>query len=108
MYDFYHHGPPYPIEYASSVWDPHVQNTIHSIEIIQRQGAQLITSNYNWNSGVTSMLVDLQWPILSHRLKISRLKMFYYDHSALKIPSYFPPPPNLHATNIHFISSLLQ
>ena len=108
MYGFYHHGPPYPIEYASSVWDPHVQNTIHSIEIIQRQGAQLITSNYNWNSGVTSMLVDLQWPILLHRHMISRPKMFYNDHLALKFLHIIPSPPNLHATNIHFISSLLQ
>ena len=24
------------LEYASSVWDPHVQNTIHSVEMVQR------------------------------------------------------------------------
>ena len=55
------------LEYASSVWDPHAQNSSCSKEMVQRQGARWVTSNYDWNSSVTSMVEDLQFPTLSHQ-----------------------------------------
>ena len=57
------------------IWDPHTQTNIHSIEMMQKCDARLVTSNYEWNSSVTAMLEDLQWSTLSHRRTISRLSI---------------------------------
>ena len=55
------------LEYGSAVWDPYLQKEIQSIEMVQRRAARWVKSDYRYNSSVTSMLADLQWPSLQHR-----------------------------------------
>ena len=47
------------LEYASSVWDPHLSKDIQAIERVQRIAARWVKSNYNWENSVTSMLSEL-------------------------------------------------
>ena len=80
------------LEYGSAVWDPYLQKNIHSIEMVQQRAARWVKSDYRYNSSVTSMLEDLQWPSLQHRQYVTRLKLFYnivYSSSVLTVPNYF-------------------
>ena len=54
------------LEYASSVWDPHHNNYIASIEKIQRRALRWIFNDYNFSHNVTTMLHSLNWPTLQH------------------------------------------
>ena len=44
------------LEYASSVWDPHLIKDSDQIEKVQRAAARWVTSDYSWSSSVTVML----------------------------------------------------
>ena len=79
------------LEYASAVWDPHLSKDINAIEKVQRIAARWVKSNYNWENSVSSMLSELQWPILHVRRLMSRLIIFYkglYNLITLEMPSY--------------------
>ena len=53
------------LEYVSSVWDPHHNNHIASIEKIQRRALRWIHINdYDISYSVTTMLQSLNWPTL--------------------------------------------
>ena len=52
------------LEYASSIWDPHLNKNILAIEMVQRRAARWVESDYLWTSNVTSMLCDLNWSTL--------------------------------------------
>ena len=52
------------LEYASAVWDPHLSKDVNAIERVQRIAARWVKLNYNWENSVSSMLSELQWPIL--------------------------------------------
>ena len=60
------------LEYASSVWDPHLNKNILAIEIVQRLAARWVESDYLWTSSVTSMLCDLIiiWSTLQRRREV--------------------------------------
>ena len=79
------------LEYASSVWDPYLSRDVNALERVQRIAARWVKSNYDWESSVTSMLTNLQWPVLSLRRKVSRLSMIYkglFNIINLEIPEY--------------------
>ena len=83
------------LEYGSAVWDSYLQKEIQSIEILQRRTARWVKSDYRYNSSVTSMLADLQWPSLQHQRYVTRLKVFYnivYSSSVLTVPNYSLTP----------------
>ena len=67
------------LEYASVVWDPHLQKDINKIEKTQRQAARFITKDYKSRTEgcVTNMLQDLGLPTLQHRRKLNRLVMLF-------------------------------
>ena len=97
------------LEYVSSVWDPHLNKNILAIEMVQRQAARWVESDYLWTSSVTSMLCDLNWSTPQHRREVSRLKTFYnviYNISALKMPNYFviTTYATRHQHPLHFIT----
>ena len=97
------------LDYASSVYDPYLNKNILSIEKVQRREARWVQSDYHWNRSVTAMLCDLQWPTLSCRREVSRLKTFYnaiYNNSALKIPHYFMTTTyaTRHQHPLHFVT----
>ena len=93
------------LEYASSVWDPHLSKDIQAIERVQRIAARWVKSNYNWENSVTSMLSELQWPALNIRRRISRLTILYHGlHNliSLEIPTYITTTTHLTRFQIPF------
>ena len=89
------------LEYASSVWDPHLSKDIQAIERVQRIAARWLKSNYNWDNSVTSMLSELQWPALNIRRHISRLTILYqglHNLISLEIPTYITTTTTTHLT----------
>lgn len=71
------------LEYASSIWDPHIEILVHQLEMIQNNSARFILSNYQRASSVSTMKLNLGLPLLTTRRKIARLclfhKIFYHD-----------------------------
>ena len=57
------------LEHAASVWDPHTQADIKTLEKVQRRAARWVTSRYRQTSCVDSILTDLDWPTLQNRRK---------------------------------------
>ena len=67
------------LEYASTVWDPHHQVLIKTLEGIQRRAARFVTNNYRDRTPgcMTTMVQELNWETLQQRRKTSRLVMMY-------------------------------
>ena len=63
------------VEYASSVWDPHLQKDINKLEMMQRRSARYVTYRYHNTSSVETMLQKLQWPTLEERREKARLTL---------------------------------
>ena len=63
------------LEYASTVWDPHLQKEIADIEKVQRRAARFVMNRHRNTSSVGEMLEILQWPTLQERRQNSRLTM---------------------------------
>ena len=65
------------MEYASSVWDPHLIKDIDSLERIQRRAARWITNTYDRSTSVTVLLQELKLEPLEERRRFSRLAFLY-------------------------------
>ena len=65
------------LEYYASVWDPHTQNAIQKIEMVQRRAARYVLRRYHNTSSVSDMLEQVQWPTLAQRRCCLRLTMLY-------------------------------
>ena len=65
------------VEYASVVWDPHYDNNISNLEMVQRSAARFVCNRYHNTSSVTSMLNQLGWPSLEARRRQARLTFMY-------------------------------
>ena len=72
------------LEYSSSVWSPHSQNQIESV---QRRAARWTMRDYGRTSSVTDMMDFLKWRRLDLRRIDQRLVMFHnIIHSQVEIP----------------------
>jgi hypothetical protein len=65
------------IEFAASVWDPHLKKHCHKLDMIQRRGARFAVSDYRTTSSASEMIDRLKWQDLAVRRKVARLSMFY-------------------------------
>ena len=75
------------IEYAATVWDPHISKQKHSLEMVQRRAARWVTNRYHNTSSVSDMLHTLGWRSMEHRRATSRLCMlFQIYHGSIGIP----------------------
>ena len=48
------------LEYASTVWSPHIKADINKLEMIQRRAARFVLNNYSRFASVTRMLDALK------------------------------------------------
>ncbi len=79
------------LEYASSVWDPHLKKHINQIEKVQRSGARFVAGDYSWQTSVTQLMVGLQWQALEYRRAVHRLCILYNilnGNSPVIVPPY--------------------
>ena len=58
------------VEYASALWDPHLQKDKHKLEMVQRRSARYVTNRYRNRSSVTDMIEQLKWTPLEERRKM--------------------------------------
>ena len=65
------------LEYAASVWDPHLAKDINKLENIQRRSARFVKGDYRTTSSVTQMLQELDWQDLQSRRRDLRLALLY-------------------------------
>ncbi len=65
------------LEYASSVWSPHIQKNIKKLESIQRRSARYVMNDSSHHNSVTAMMQHLEWHTLETRRQQARLMMFY-------------------------------
>ena len=67
-------------EYASTAWDPHTQQNIKKVEMIQRGAARWVLGKdgrKHQTDSVTQMLDSLGWRSLEHRRADARLTMLH-------------------------------
>ena len=65
------------IEYASTIWTPHLQKEILKLETIQRRSARFVLNEYARLSSVTSMIQKLGWPTLKQRRDNTNIIMLH-------------------------------
>ena len=65
------------LEYAATIWSPHLQYQIHQLEKVQHSAAHIFTNDFSYYSSVTSMLINLKWPLLEQRRNFLKLIMFH-------------------------------
>jgi len=68
---------PDTLEYAASVWGPHVAKDINKLANIQRRSAKFVKCDYRTTSSVTQMLQELGWQDLQSRRRDLRLALLY-------------------------------
>lgn len=82
------------LEYAAPVWDPHTQDDISKIEMVQRRAARWVLGDYSPYSSVSYMLEKLGWRTLEQRRTDARLVLLYkiiYGYVAVPLPGYVIP-----------------
>ena len=93
------------LEYASAAWDPHSQNNIKTLEIIQRQAARFCKNDYSREPGsVTKLLQELGWETLQARRKTKRITTLYeMERNIIDIPldQYRPIKHNTRCSGKH-------
>ena len=91
------------LEYACSVWDPHLKADINKIEMVQRRAARYVTNRQRNTSSVGDMLQQLKWRSLEDRRRGACLVMMYkisHDKVAVNKSDKLSPPLR-HSRNMH-------
>jgi len=74
------------LEYATTVWNPHLTTDKIALEKIQRRAAQYVKGIYTYDASVTQMLNELEWESLESCREQLSLTMLY---NMLKQNTYF-------------------
>ena len=95
------------LEYAAPVWDPHHQDDILKIEMVQRRAARWVLGDYSPYSSVTDMLGKPGWRTLKQRRSDFRLVLFYkivIGYVAVPLPTYVIPLTRTSELPIHLLT----
>ena len=65
------------MEYAAPIWDLYTKDNIQHLEAVQCRAACVVCNKYSRHECVTTMLQDLDWPLLEQRRAESRLTLFH-------------------------------
>ena len=82
------------LEYCTSVWDPHHQNSVYQLEMVQRRAARFTLRRYHQTSSVSNMLTQLGWETLAERRAKFRLINLYkgvHNMIAIDCSHYLTP-----------------
>jgi hypothetical protein len=83
------------LEYASSVWDPHLTNVTltQKLEAEQNRAARFVCADWRRTSSISAMLKHLQWESLQERRAKARASMAYRIlHGLVEMPTSFLTP----------------
>ena len=82
------------LDYASSSWDPHTQDQIWKLEMVQRRAARFTLGDYHPRHSVTQMLHSLKWQSLyERRAQLKVIMLYRILHGLIAIP---PEPPYIY------------
>ena len=85
------------LEYCASVWDPHQQQDIESLEKVNRRATRVVY-NKSWRDrkvSPTALLKELGWSPLEERRRTQRLCMMYkIVHGLVAVPPTHLVKPN--------------
>ena len=77
------------VEYASSVWDPHLKKHIQQIEGVQRRAARFVRNCYTWEPGsVTNLLNELNWRYENNLMRLTLFHKAIHGNGSLAFPDY--------------------
>ena len=99
------------LKYSSTVWDPHLNKDIHSLEMAHRRAARFVKNNYGQTSSVTQMLTELGWESFADRRRQPRLVLLYkiINHlAAISVESILIPADSKTHANHQFKYKHLQ
>ena len=65
------------MEYAASIWDPHLAKECDLLEKLQLRSAMFVKGDYRTTSSVSQMLHDLGWCDFKDRRRDLRLALLY-------------------------------
>ena len=75
------------LEYCSTVWAQHHQQTINSLEMVQRRAARFVEDKHG-REGVTAMLQNLCWEeLLQRRIRAQVLILYKINNALVCIPA---------------------
>ena len=78
------------LDYASTVWDPHKQGDIKTLEQVQRRAARYVCNDYTSRTPgcISAMLEDIGWESLQERRYTARVSLLYkIQHGLVDIES---------------------
>ena len=76
------------LEYACTVWDPHLVKDINSLEKVQRLAARVVVHDFSSYTSVTAIMEELGWESLADRRRDMRLCLMYkIVHGLVNIPT---------------------
>ena len=78
------------LDYASTVWDPHKQGDIKTLEQVQRRAARYVCNDYTSRTPgcVSAMVEDIGWESLQDRRYYARVSLLYrIQHGLVDIES---------------------
>ena len=80
------------VEYACSVWDPHLKEDINNLEKVQRRAARFVTNTYDNKVNCNNILKNLGWnPLTERRAQFKVTNIFKAKNNLLEIPlSHLP------------------
>ena len=94
------------LDYCATTWDPHYQNSIHRIEMLQNCAARFVFNRpwrRRYHDSVSSMISTLNWQSLQTRWRNARLILLYkifYDYQTIP-HQYLPTPAPLNTRSNH-------
>jgi len=65
------------LEYASTVWSPHLACNINKLKMVQCRSTRFVYNDFRRTSSVTTVLNDFHWPTLETRRHQAKLLMLY-------------------------------
>ena len=80
--------------YSCTIWVPHSQTDIQSVEAVQRRAARFTLNHYGKYQSVTSMLDELDWPTLQTRRNQLKLMMLFIKNNSWSHTCAQQPTPN--------------
>ena len=94
------------LDYCATIWDPHYQNSIHRIEMLQNRAARFVFNRpwrRHYHDSVSSMISTMNWQSLRIRRRNARLILLYkIFHDYQTIPhQYLPTPAPLNTRSSH-------
>ena len=81
------------LEYASSVWNPHMKCNVDKIEMVQRRAARFVCHDYSRYSHLSTLINALGWESLEQRRLNNQGCMLYKIYSGL-VGITLPPEIN--------------